>query len=77
MATEVIQVRMSKGLVGLLDAAVNEDMYSSRSEVVRDAVRSYFAPRLKQEVLEEALRISKEMDEGKYTSAEEVDKEFL
>ena len=77
MATEVIQVRMSKGLVNLLDAAVKDEVYSNRSEVVRDAVRSYFAPRLKKSILEEALRTSKEMDAGKQISASEVNEEFL
>ena len=77
MVSEILQVRMQKGLITLIDAAVEEGMYQSRSEVIRDAVRQKFAPELREEVLREALQISKEMDAGKTVSQRQVEEEFL
>ena len=77
MGNQTLQVRMQEGLVRLIDASVDEGMYANRSEVVRDAVRQKFAPELREEVLLEALKISKEMDEGKFITQEEIEEEFL
>ena len=77
MGSETVQVRMQEGLVTLIDTAVDEGMYQSRSEVVRDAIRQKFAPELREEVLLEALRISREMDKGKTISHKKIEEEFL
>jgi putative addiction module CopG family antidote len=39
MVMDTIQVRLSPGLVKQVDKLVNSGIYSSRSDVVRDAVR--------------------------------------
>ena len=39
MVMDVIQVRLGNGLVKRLDAWIKTGVYSSRSDVVRDAVR--------------------------------------
>lgn len=77
MSSEIVQVRMRQGLITLIDTAVEEGIFQSRSEVIRDAIRQMFAPELREEVLLEALRISREMDEGKSVSMEQIEKEFL
>lgn len=77
MASKTLQVRMNKGLVSIIDTAVEEGMYQNRSEVIRNAVRQMFAPELKREILLEALKISKEMDKGKTITQKEIEEEFL
>ncbi len=39
MVMDVVQVRLSEGLVQKIDSLVDTGVYSSRSDVVRDAVR--------------------------------------
>ena len=39
MVMDTIQVRLSHGLVGKIDELVETGVYSSRSDVLRDAVR--------------------------------------
>ena len=39
MVMDIVQVRLSHGLVESMDGLVNTGIYSSRSDVVRDAVR--------------------------------------
>lgn len=73
---EILQVRMNKTLVRLVDSAVSSGMYPSRSEVLRGAVRGLFAPELKDDVLQEIIRRNKEMDKGEYVTLEELDKEL-
>jgi len=72
-----IQVRMNQKLVGVVDTAVKHGLYQNRSEVLRDAVRTLFAPELKPEIWVEAYRISREMDNGKQTTQKDIEEEFL
>jgi hypothetical protein len=39
MATQQVQLRLSKGLVETIDHFIKEGKYASRSDVVRDAIR--------------------------------------
>lgn len=39
MVMDTVQVRLSHGLVESMDSLVNTGIYSSRSDVIRDAVR--------------------------------------
>ncbi len=36
---EVVQVRMPKGMIKMIDSFVKKEIYTSRSDAVRDAVR--------------------------------------
>ena len=39
MVMETVQIRLSKGIIERIDTLIKDDLYSSRSEVIRDAVR--------------------------------------
>ncbi|MFH1650365.1 MAG: ribbon-helix-helix protein, CopG family [Candidatus Woesearchaeota archaeon] len=39
MVMETLQIRLSKGMLNGLDSLVKTGLYSSRSDVIRDAVR--------------------------------------
>ncbi len=70
---ETVQVRLSKELAGVVDASVRKGVYSSKSEVMRDALRNLFAAELKEEILVEAMRRSRSKD---FVSQEAVEEEF-
>jgi len=70
---ETVQVRLSKELSRILSASVSKGVYTSKSEVMRDALRKLFAPELKQGILAEALKRSKSKD---FVSQKEIEKEF-
>lgn len=46
MVMDTIQVRLSRGLVEKMDDLVDTEIYSSRSDVVRDAVRRLILDKL-------------------------------
>lgn len=41
MVMDTIQIRMSHGLVEMMDSLVEKGVYANRSDVVRDAVRRF------------------------------------
>ncbi len=41
MVMETVQVRISKGIIERIDDIIKTGIYSSRSEVIRDAVRGF------------------------------------
>ncbi|MDP1695306.1 MAG: ribbon-helix-helix domain-containing protein [archaeon] len=41
MVMDTVQIRISDGLVKLIDNLVKKGIYSNRSEAIRDAVRSF------------------------------------
>ena len=41
MVMDTLQIRLGHGLVKRIDALVKEDIYSNRSDVIRDAVRRF------------------------------------
>ena len=46
MVMDTIQVRLSHGLVGKIDELIETGVYSSRSDVLRDAVRRLILDKL-------------------------------
>jgi len=46
MVMDTIQIRLPKGLVKKAEEVVTEGTYSNRSEVVRDALRSFLIRRM-------------------------------
>ena len=42
MVMDTIQIRMSSEMVKVVDSFIKKGMYSSRSDVIRGAVRSFF-----------------------------------
>ncbi len=41
MVMDTLQIRMNKGLVKRIDSLVKSNVYSNRSDVIRDAVRRF------------------------------------
>ncbi|HII14694.1 MAG TPA: hypothetical protein HA362_00105 [Nanoarchaeota archaeon] len=41
MVMDTIQIRMSHGLVQIMDSLVDSGVYANRSDVIRDAVRRF------------------------------------
>ena len=41
MVMETLQIRLNKGLVKLIDSWIEQGVYSSRSEAIRDSVRRF------------------------------------
>lgn len=39
MVMETLQIRLSKGIVNRIDTLIDNGLYASRSDVIRDAVR--------------------------------------
>ncbi len=70
---EVIQVRLSDELMRVIEAAVRKGVYSTKSEVVRDAIRNFFSEELREEILAEAVKRSKSKD---FVSHEKVMREL-
>jgi hypothetical protein len=42
MVMDTLQIRLSSGLVKMIDSLVQEGIYSNRSDAIRDAVRRSF-----------------------------------
>jgi len=70
-----VQVRLGDELVGIIDAAVAKGVYPNRSEAVRDALRRLFAPELREEVLVEVLKRSRD-GSSEFTSQGDIEEEF-
>ncbi len=41
MVMDTLQIRLTPGLVEMIDSLVNRGIYSNRSDVIRDAVRRF------------------------------------
>ena len=41
MVMDTLQIRMSHGLVEMIDSLVKKGVYSNRSDAIRDAVRRF------------------------------------
>ncbi len=74
---ETINVRVTKNLISLMDKEVKKGRYANRSEFIRESIRRRFEKKIRPEVLDEIVSISKEMDKGKYTSHNEAVKRIL
>ena len=70
-----VQVRLGDELVGIIDAAVEKGIYPNRSEAVRDALRRLFAPELRDEVLAEVLKRSRDAS-SEFISQSDIEAEF-
>lgn len=68
-----IQVRLNRELESLVEAAVKSGAYTTKSEVVRDAIRRMFAPELNEKVLRELKIRSKSK---RWYTQEEIEKEL-
>ena len=42
MVMDTMQIRLNRGLVQWIDSMIDSGVYSSRSDVIRDAVRRFF-----------------------------------
>ena len=69
---ETINVRVTKNLISLMDREVKKGRYANRSEFIRESIRRRFEKSVRPEILAELILASKEMDEGKFTTHEEV-----
>ena len=41
MVMDILQIRMNKGLVKMIDSLVKRGVYTNRADVIRDAVRRF------------------------------------
>ncbi len=62
LVLEIVQVRLSDELIKILEAAVKKGIYSTKSELIRDAIRSFFSEELREEILAEVIKRSKSKD---------------
>ena len=79
MVMDTIQVRLSHGLVGKIDELVETGVYSSRSDVLRDAVRRLVLDKLigilqnKGDSVKEVREIREKLSKEKF-ELEEINK---
>ena len=79
MVMDTIQVRLSHGLVGKIDELVETGVYSSRSDVLRDAVRRLVLDKLigilqnKGDSVKEVREIREKLSKEKF-DLEEINK---
>lgn len=72
MAMEQVQLRMSEGLIDKVDSLVNSGLYSTRSDVIRDAVRKLVLSKLigsipnKKDSVKEVKEIRKKLSKQKF-----------
>ena len=79
MVMDTIQVRLSHGLVGKIDELVETGIYSSRSDVLRDALRRLILDKLisilqdKGDSVKEVKELRKRLSKEKF-DLEEINK---
>ena len=42
MVMETMQIRLTQGLIDVLDSLVEKGIYANRSDVIRDAIRKFY-----------------------------------
>jgi len=73
MVMDTLQIRLSHGLIKRIDSLIRSDIYSNRSEVIRDAVRRFVWEKEVGSILNKGNSVKQIREARKILSKQKID----